>query len=457
MALTKISTDGVQDDAITKSKIPANQIEASELADNSVDSAALNADCVIGSKIADSQIATEHIVNEAVTLSKLEHGTSSNNGKFLRANNGADPTFETINTTPADGSIPEAKLANNAVTHSKIADTAISQAKLNYPVSNRNLIINGAMQICQRFNANSMNNISGNTHTYHVDRFKAFNGNGGILGQEWQPNHAPAGYYYSLRLKCVSADTSIDNMTFLSQVIEDKNIYNLHYGSSSAVTCTLSFWIKSNLTGTYSIGLINDTQGSRGFVAEYTINTPNTWEKKSITIAGDTAGTWNAGGLRVHWALAIQSSRHASTLNAWQNTSSVLYSSSNQPNFMGNTNNYMNITGVQFEVGSNSTEFDHKTITEDQRLCERYYVESLNGGIRNAINNNGDRIPVPAFRTQMRASPTMIASNFTEFSAGSSRTITGFHGVGSNGGGYAQLNSTPSNGVYFFAHANAEL
>ena len=153
----------------------------------------------------------------------------------------------------------------------------------------------------------------------------------------------------------------------------------------------------------------------------------------------------------------MQSSRHASTLNAWQNTSSVLYSSSNQPNFMGNTNNYMNITGVQFEVGSNSTEFDHKTITEDQRLCERYYVESLNGGIRNAINNNGDRIPVPAFRTQMRASPTMIASNFTEFSAGSSRTITGFHGVGSNGGGYAQLNSTPSNGVYFFAHANAEL
>ena len=145
MSLTKVSTDGVKDDAITKAKIPANQIEASELADNSVDSAALSADCVIGSKIADSQIATEHIVNEAVTLSKLEHGTSSNNGKFLRANNGADPTFETINTTPADGSITEAKLANNAVTHSKIADTAISQAKLNYPVSNRNIIINGAM------------------------------------------------------------------------------------------------------------------------------------------------------------------------------------------------------------------------------------------------------------------------------------------------------------------------
>ena len=114
MALTKISTDGVQDEAITKSKIPANQIEASELADNSVDSAALSADCVIGSKIADSQIATEHIVNEAVTLSKLEHGTSSNDGKFLRANNGADPSYETI-TLPTIQN-PSTFTGNNSTT-----------------------------------------------------------------------------------------------------------------------------------------------------------------------------------------------------------------------------------------------------------------------------------------------------------------------------------------------------
>jgi hypothetical protein len=107
MALTKVSTDGVKDDAITKAKIPANQIEASELADNSVDSAALSADCVIGSKIADSQIATEHIVDEAVTLAKLPHGDANNDGKFLRANNGADPSFESL---PASG----VSVSNNA-------------------------------------------------------------------------------------------------------------------------------------------------------------------------------------------------------------------------------------------------------------------------------------------------------------------------------------------------------
>ena len=110
MALTKVSTDGVKDDAITSGKIPANQIEASELADNAVD--------------------TNAIADQAVALSKLPHGTSSNDGKFLRANNGADPTFETISTTPADGSITEAKLANGAVTQTKIGDGSIINAKV---------------------------------------------------------------------------------------------------------------------------------------------------------------------------------------------------------------------------------------------------------------------------------------------------------------------------------------
>ena len=133
MALTKIKTDGVTDDAITSGKIPANAVGASELADNAVDSAALAADCVIGSKIADSQIANEHIANEAVTLDKLPHGTSSNDGKFLRANNGADPTFETIDLTAlsasnlTSGTVPDARIGASSVTQHVTAfdDSAI--------------------------------------------------------------------------------------------------------------------------------------------------------------------------------------------------------------------------------------------------------------------------------------------------------------------------------------------
>ena len=120
MALTKISTDGVKDDAITKAKIPANQIETSEIASGAVTS----------TQIADNTIVDGDIADATITLAKLEHGNGSNDGKFLRANNGADPTFETVSTTPADGSI--------------------TQAKLNFPVANRNLIINGAMNVAQR-------------------------------------------------------------------------------------------------------------------------------------------------------------------------------------------------------------------------------------------------------------------------------------------------------------------
>ena len=131
MGLTKISTDGVKDDAITKAKIPANQIEASELADNSVDSAALIGDCVIGSKIADSQISTEHIVDEAVTLAKLPHGDANNDGKFLRANNGADPSFETI-AQPDLTNLSASNLTSGTVPDARFPATlpAISGANL---------------------------------------------------------------------------------------------------------------------------------------------------------------------------------------------------------------------------------------------------------------------------------------------------------------------------------------
>ena len=137
MALTKVSTDGVKDDAITKSKIPANQIEASELADNAVDTNAIATDAVTTAKIADNAVDTNAIANDAVngnkiadgavggaaildnaigtakiqdnaiTLAKLPHGDGSNDGKFLRANNGADPTFETVNTDLVSDTTPQ--------------------------------------------------------------------------------------------------------------------------------------------------------------------------------------------------------------------------------------------------------------------------------------------------------------------------------------------------------------
>ena len=324
-----------------------------------------------------------------------------------------------------------------ATTNTGTVTTGIATATEFVPtvgqLSHRNLIINGAMQVCQRYSLASMNNISNNTHTYHTDRFKGYNGNGGILGLEWQENY-PEGYHYSLRIKCVTADTSVDGLTFISHVIEDKNIQHLNYGLSYAKSCTLSFWIKSNLTGTYSVGLINDTQGSRGFVAEYTISAANTWEKKTITVPGDTSGTWNAGGLRVHWALAIQSDRRTSTLNSWHTTSSVQYCSTNQPNFMSSTNNYMNLTGVQFEVGS-ATPYEHVSYGDELARCQRYYQDINPRATGWIVSATQVRFSVD-WVTQMRANPTCtLGGSFVQYGPGGQQTGTlqGFGDISVNG------------------------
>ena len=139
----------------------------------------------------------------------------------------------------------------------------------------KNMIINGDMRICQRFALNTANNINNTTHTYHVDRFKAYESTNGILQGEWKrDNYVEDGFQYSLQYTPATADTSLSNgqFAFISQVIELENMKHLAYGYSYAKTCTLSFYVKSNKTGTYSISLLNDGTNDRQFVTEYQIN-----------------------------------------------------------------------------------------------------------------------------------------------------------------------------------------
>ena len=116
------------------------------------------------------------------------------------------------------------------------------------------------------------------------------------------------------------------------------------------------------------------------------------------------------------------------------------------------------MTGVQYEIGESATDFEHRNYAEELQLCKRYY-QYISGEIVNAINNNAQRIPIPMFPVEFRANPTYNADSnvFVEFSSGTHRTITGFHSSTKNGGGYAQLNATPSNGVYVNLKATAEL
>jgi len=280
----------------------------------------------------------------------------------------------------------------------------------------KNIIINGAMNICQRFAAGAANNINNATHTYHVDRFKAYESTDGILQGEWSTD-APPGFYNSLFYHPATTDTTLANgqFAFISQVIELNNIRHLGYGGSYAKTCTLSFWVKSNLTGTYTISLINDGTNNRQFVTEYTINSTNTWEKKTITIPGDTGGTWNSNGLRIAWTLTSAGNRQTTTVGSWFDDSTARYATNKQVSgFMSNTGNSFKLSGVQFEVGNYATDFEHRCYAEELSLCQRYY-QKLSGaaltyyGVGNIDGANQAQILVN-FITEMRAAPDLETS-----------------------------------------------
>ena len=289
----------------------------------------------------------------------------------------------------------------------------------------KNMIINGAMNICQRFAKNTANNINNATHTYHVDRFKAYESTNGILQAEWIDTDAPPNFHYSLFYHPATTDTSIsDNQfAFISQVIELENIRHLGYGGSYAKTCTLSFWVKSNLTGTYTISLINDDTNNRQFVTEYTIDSANTWERKVITIPGETGGTWNTNGLRIAWTLTSGANRQTTTVGSWFDDSTARYATNKQVSgFMSNTGNSFKLSGVQFEVGNYATDFEHRSYGEELSLCQRYFYKVTGdsgervgiGGC--CVNSTEFRMNV-TFPVTMRRVPTIGGTGTAQMDA----------------------------------------
>ena len=289
----------------------------------------------------------------------------------------------------------------------------------------KNMIINGAMNICQRFAKNTANNINNATHTYHVDRFKAYESTDGILQGEWRDSDAPPNFHYSLFYHPATTDTSIsDNQfAFISQVIELENIRHLGYGGSYAKTCTLSFWVKSNLTGTYTISLINDDTNNRQFVTEYTIDSANTWERKVITIPGETGGTWNTNGLRIAWTLTSAANRQTTTVGSWFDDSTARYATNKQVSgFMSNTGNSFKLSGVQFEVGNYATDFEHRSYGEELSLCQRYFYKVTGdsgervgiGGC--CVNSTEFRMNV-TFPVTMRRVPTIGGTGTAQMDA----------------------------------------
>ena len=296
----------------------------------------------------------------------------------------------------------------STINTNSIADDAVTVPKVTDQVlTHRNLIINGTMQVAQRGTSFTNPAIS----AYTLDRWYTLNSNDGTVDVS-QSTEAPTGFKNSLKIDVTTADSSMSASQYyiLAQAIEGQNLTHLNYGSADAKEVTISFWVRSNKTGTYHVE-IQTNPGSQELARPYTINTANTWEHKTLTWIANTDYTIsenNGAGLYVYWWLAAGSNYTGSPIGTtWvSNTNRV----TGQTNFLDSTSNEFYITGVQMEVGDTATPFEHRSYGDELAACQRYY-ESLKGAFYN--NASASHLMMFPYKVIKRAVPTVTrTANF---------------------------------------------
>ena len=317
----------------------------------------------------------------------------------------------------------------------------------------RNLMINGAMQIAQR--GTSSTNSGYRTcdrwkHTYSTDQYAA---------TQAQVTDVPTGYGFtkSLRYTVTTPETSLDgtNYVAMTQFIEAQNLQHLCYGTSSAKTTTLSFWVKSSVTGTYGISIFQQ-DGSRHIVPTYAISSANTWEHKTIEIPGDTGGTINddnGQGLAFYFLLGAGATytAGAGANSAWAAYSTGNFAKGHTTDWAENNGATFLLTGVQFEVGDSGSDFEFRSFGEELQLCQRYFWKAT-------YTTDGSNYYGPFFcqytpeyrfahiwhPVKMRAIPT---STFT-----SSESASEFHSNENHFKAYVTKANSNSTSVYITAY-----
>ena len=285
----------------------------------------------------------------------------------------------------------------------------------------RNRIINGAMVIDQR-NAGASVTVN-NVGIFVTDRWTCIaRPTGGGVYSAQQVSDAPTGFSNSLKLTVTTVDTSLgaSDYYFAWQKIEGFNTADLSFGTSSAKTVTLSFWVKSSITGQFSAFLTNQAETYSCPIA-YTINTANTWEYKTVTFGGATAGTWigatNGTGLIVGFGLANGTSLQG-TSGVW--AASSYYGSTGDVNWMATNGNTFQVTGVQLEKGNIATSFDVRPYGTELALCQRYYVNIVSGGASIAIGfmwNTSELGSIVNVPVTMRSTPSLVQVSGTAYYA----------------------------------------
>jgi hypothetical protein len=220
-----------------------------------------------------------------------------------------------------------------------------------------------------------------------------------------------------------------------SQPIEGFNVADLGFGAAGASTVTISFWVRSSLTGTFG-GCLKNGASNRSYPFTYTISSANTWEQKTVTIAGDTTGTWatdNSRGMQAVFSLGMGST-YSGTANAW--ASANYGSATGATSVVGTNGATFYITGVQLEKGSTATSFDYRPYGTELTLCQRYYQTYTNLPVPfNANGNNGlNGYLSLVYPVVMRAAPSASGSSVVYKQNATGITVTSISGISTNAG-----------------------
>ena len=335
-------------------------------------------------------------------------------------------------------------------------------------LSNRNLIINGAMQVAQR------GTVTGVTNGYGgPDRFKYIK-NGAAVVTLSQDTSVPTsqGFTSSMKFDVTTADSSIDSGEYalIQHFIEAQNLQQLKYGTTDALKCTVQFWVKSPKTGVHVFEVVHNDASYKN-AHQYTINTADTWQKVEITFDGyqtTAINNDNGIGLEINWWLAAGSNFSGGTYNenTWHNTTANR--AVGQVNAVDSTSNAFYLTGVQLEVGEQATAFEHRSFGDELTRCQRYY-EQLGPSLINSgtgysyalasYDGSGTNMWLTIdFATTKRAAPTSL-DLINGYAWAGTPTIFGYgtNGITMHRAGDAIITKTSTSGTVNTVEVDCEL
>lgn len=372
--------------AVTETKIGTGAVTSTKIANDTIVNADINSAAAIAySKLnlTGSVVDADISASAEIAVSKLADGTA----RQLLQTDAAGTGVEWTNNVDIPGTLDvtgNTTLDGNLTVGGSFDVTSLNGGPL---AGTRNRIINGDMRIDQRNNGASVTTVSGGGYYFSTDRFITYNLTG-VNFTTQRVAEAPAGFTHSAKLTFANTFslTSTGEANF-QQLIEGFNVADLGWGTASAQPVAVSFWVRASFTGTFSVGFAN-ASGARAYATTYSINAANTWEYKTVTVPGDTSGTWatdNTIGLLLRFMVASGSNFVVSANNTWTtrtgayNAADSIFGTRAIGAASGiSAGSTWQITGVQLEPGTVATPFERIDYSESLRRCQRYYEKSFN-------------------------------------------------------------------------------